>query len=191
MANKDPWPTKRVSAGAPSKVNVADFQMVLDVATDERPLQSFLASVPALFRPMLFAAPDFWCFDRPKFGAELIPDFLLCFRNSTGFNWVLIELESPLAPPLTAAGRPAKALSGAQGQVRDWRGWLRDNVAYARTQLGLTDIHAECPAWIVVGRRAHIDPKHSKKWADLSDNTDMVMTYDRIAECATTLAPIL
>jgi hypothetical protein len=114
----------------------------------------------------------------------LVPDFLLASDSSAGFRWTLIELEGPTEAILTKDGLPAKKLAGAMKQIRDWRGWLRTNIAYARDQLGLTDIHAECRSVIAIGRRQGLDTKKASAYAALSTNSDAVMTYDRLLEVA-------
>ncbi len=94
----------------------------------------------------------------------------------------MVELESPAVRPLTQAGLPASKLNQALGQVRDWRSWIRTNIAYAHSTLGFVGLAAESPAIIVIGRRNGLDPAHALKWRELSDNLTQVMTYDRLLE---------
>jgi hypothetical protein len=94
----------------------------------------------------------------------------------------MIELEGPNERPLTKAGLPAKKLAEALKQVRDWRSWLTDNVAYARTELGLKDIDAPCPAYVIIGRRSHLDRKQAKTYRSLSSEGTTVMSYDRLRD---------
>jgi len=93
--NNQPWPSNLVLNDAPTIDLVNELARAVEDAKDERLLQTILAANPVLLRPLVPSAPDVWCFDRPKFGSELIPDFLLCYRNSMGFNWIMVELESP------------------------------------------------------------------------------------------------
>lgn len=180
--NKQPWPDRYVEQRAPSSLNLADYARVLNVANDEKPLQEYLAAVPSFLRCLVPACADFWCFDRPSLGGELIPDFLLCYRNSRGFNWVYVELESPKQPPLLKSGRPAAKLHEAVAQVTDWRDWLRENISYAREHLQLRQIDAECPAVVMIGRRRDVDLKHALKYRSLSSTSLAVMSYDRLLE---------
>ena len=158
------------------------FTQTLTDAADESPLQTFLAGHPNLLTCLLPPGREAWCWDRPRLGSEWIPDFLLCTRNSTGFEWVMVELESPAIRPLTQAGLPAGKLNQALGQVRDWRSWIRTNIAYAHTELGFVGLTAESPAIIVIGRRNGLDPVHALKWRELSNNLTQLMTYDRLLE---------
>ena len=161
---------------------VSELEMVLGDASDERPLQTFLANHPSLLAPLASAGKDYWCLDRQRLGSEFVPDFLLASNNSQGMAWCMIELESPVERPLTKAGLPAKKLAEAQKQVRDWRTWLSDNVAYARSELGLKGIDGNCRAYIIIGRRATLDPKQIKEYRALSTSSTTVMTYDRLID---------
>lgn len=177
------WMHCRVAAGRePAVAIVEDFERVLADAADERPLQTLLASSPILLGPLTQPGGDIWCLDRPRLGAELIPDFLLASITSVGFRWTMIELESPSEKALTKAGLPAKKLAEALKQIRDWRTWLTDNVAYARGELGLKDIDANCPAFVVIGRRGSIDPKQIRTYRALSSDGVTVMSYDRLID---------
>jgi hypothetical protein len=177
------WMQHRVTAGRePAAETVDDFERVLGDAPDERPLQTFLASFPVLLGPLALPGGTIWCLDRPRLGSEFVPDFLLASITSVGFRWAMVELESPNEKALTKAGLPAKKLSEALKQIRDWRTWLTDNVAYARGELGLKDIDANCPAYIIIGRRGSLDPKQVKTYRALSADGTTVMSYDRLLE---------
>lgn len=178
-----PWPAAYIDATAPSPLQLSGFEATLATAKDEGPLQIFLAASPAILRTLLPSAADAWCFDRPKLGSEFIPDFLLCHRNSLGYNWTLVELESPSKSALTKGGRPGAKLTEALGQIRDWRHWLRENIAYARSALGLEGIHAEITAHVLIGRRKHLDPKHMARYQELSLSSGAsVLSYDRLLD---------
>jgi hypothetical protein len=166
----------------PAAKTVDDFERALADAPDERSLQRFLASFPMLLAPLAPIGGSVWCLDRPRFGSELVPDFLLASITSIGFRWAMIELESPNEPALTKAGLPAKKLAEALKQIRDWRTWLTDNVAYARGERGLKDIEPTCPAYVVIGRRAALDSRQVKIYRALSTDGVAVMSYDRLVE---------
>jgi len=176
------WEAQRIALNGSIEPSLTLFRNTLNDAVDERPMQTFLASHPYLLVCLLPPGRDAWCWDRPRFGSESIPDFLLCTRNSSGFEWVLVELESPAVTPLTQAGLPTAKLREAQGQIQDWRIWLRDNIAYAQTQLGFQGLTAEAQAVIVLGRRSSMNLKHAKKWREISTSNTRIMTYDRLID---------
>lgn len=177
------WPQYLIGSNRESAARTIDeFERFLCDSPDERPLQTFLASCPSLLSPLVPAGGDIWCFDRPRLGSEFVPDFLLATITSVGFRWAMVELESPNEKPLTKAGLPSKKLAEALKQVRDWRAWLSDNVAYARGELGLKDIDANSPAYVVIGRRASLDPKQIKTYRSMSTEGTTVMSYDRLLD---------
>lgn len=176
------WNAHVVSIDASPAPSMPLLHNVLNEAVDENPVQTFLASHPHLLTCLLPPGRDAWCWDRPRFGSELVPDFLICTRNSTGFEWVMVELESPTAPPLIQSGVPGAKLRDAQNQIRDWRIWLRDNIAYAQRQLGFDGLSADAQGVIVIGRRCTIVPRYAKKWRELSTDRTRIMTYDRLME---------
>ena len=181
---RDPWPGNYIGPSMPLEADITRLESLLADARDEMPLQGVLADCPALLRGVIPACADAWYFPKPPLGNQFLPDFLLCHRNSLGFNWTLVELESPTAPILTRAGVIAAKLNDAQRQVRDWRIWLRANIAYAQGELGLTEIDAECSSVIIIGRRHAMGPGNARKYRELSDARDRVMTYDRLVEAA-------
>jgi hypothetical protein len=177
------WAQCRITGSRePAAETIDDFERVLADAPDERSLQTFLACFPVLLVPLAPVGGDVWCLDRPRLGSEFVPDFLLASITSVGFRWAMVELESPNEKPLTKSGLPAKKLAEALKQIRDWRTWLTDNVAYARGELGLKDIEADCPAHIVIGRRGTLDPKQAKTYGALSTDRTTIMSYDRLLE---------
>jgi hypothetical protein len=182
--NREPWPDKYIEAVAPSRAVLDHLEAVLGDAREESPLQHALVASPFIWRALLPSCADVWAFDRPPLGGRFVPDFLLCQRDSTGFNWTLVELESPTSRPLTRAGTMSAKLNRAQTQIRDWRSWLRQNISYANEELGFRGIHAECPAWIVIGRRHMIGRDAARRYRELSAGRDEVMTYDRLMEAA-------
>ena len=175
------WADYLVTAGREPAPDIVDeFERVLADAVDERSLQRFFASAPVLLGPLAPTGGSYWCLDRPRLGAEFIPDFLLASATSAGFRWKAIELECPTVKALTKAGLPARKLADALGQIRDWRTWLTDNVAYARQERGLKDIDGNCEAIVVIGRRSSLDPKQVKRYRALSTDGIAVMSYDRL-----------
>ena len=181
----DKWTASLVTTGrSPAPETLDEFKELLSDATDERPLQAYLAATPSLLATLLPPGANYWCLDRPRFGSDHVPDFLLASRSSAGFHWTMVELESPVAKVLTKVGRPAKQLAAALQQVRDWRTWLTGNVAYARDGLGLIDIDCNVPACIVIGRREALDRRQVEQYRSLSTENLTILTYDRLCDSA-------
>ena len=177
------WAHCVVTAGRePAAHNLAEFEAVLGDASNERPMQRLLATCPVLLGPLVPPGGTYWCLDRPRLGAEYVPDFLLATTTSVGFRWLAIELESPMAKALTKRGLPARKLAEALGQVRDWRVWLTENVGYARTERGLKDIDGNCEAVVIIGRRNSLDAKQITRYRALSSTGLTIMSYDRLGD---------
>lgn len=177
----DPWPEHRCHAEL-ARVVSDQFTQVINDALDERPAQQFLAQHPELLGCMLRPGNGVWAFDRPALGSEYIPDFLLSTYTSAGYRWAMVELESPVARVLTAAKLPARKLNEALGQIRDWRAWIRKNIAYAQSELGFVNLDAECPAFVVIGRRSQITKGCVSQYRELSTAQTTVLTYDRLID---------
>ena len=94
----------------------------------------------------------------------------------------MVELESPSQRPLTQGGVPSQKLNHALLQVRDWRTWLRSNIAYAQNELGFKELNAECEAVVVIGRRHGVDAKHAVRYRELSSANTKIMSYDRLVD---------
>lgn len=164
--------------------HVQQLETVLAQATDERELQTFLADHPyALVLGVLGQRRTAWVFDRPRFGAEYIPDFLIGMRDSLGPTWMLVELESPTADPLRKDGSIRGDLHHAVEQVQDYRRWLGQHGTYFREQHGCWGIEAGCSASIVIGRREMRDDEDGKgRIRDLRRDGIEVLSYDRLIE---------
>jgi len=155
---------------------------VLADARDEAPLQAFLDRNPAFLARLLPMGSDVIVYDRPRLGAEYIPDFLMSTRNSQGVRWACVELESPAAKAVTRAGNMSATLGGAVRQVNDWRDWLEANGAYARGELGLAGISGALTAYVVIGRREAMNDRQRKRYAALDRMGFSVLSYDRLLE---------
>lgn len=180
-----PWPSRYIHVKRPAIKIVDEFEDILKDARDEKPLQVFLSDHSEILTAFMPPGFDRWFWDRPQLGNQFIPDFLLCHRNSQGLNWSMIELESPTQRPLTKNSLVAGKLNEAISQIRNWRIWLRQNVAYASLQLGFRDLTAECPGIVVIGRRGMVDTTQVMMYKELSERGDAkVMSYDRLLEMA-------
>ena len=125
-----------------------------------------------------------WVIPKKRFGCEYVTDFLIGEKSSIGFEWYAIELESPKAKMFTKAGNPSKTLTHAIRQIQDWRRWLQLNQNYAsrprnESGLGLTDITADLPGLILIGRQANIDESsNGLRRQMVTDSRIKIHSYD-------------
>jgi len=123
-------------------------------AGDERQIQKFLEENPFVLTGKIEPAHHGQiCIPKPDLGGSLHPDFLIAGKDSAGFWWYGVELESPKYHMFTKAGDPTKELSHAIRQIEDWRNWLTKNIGFARDELGYMHIDGDLPCYVIIGRR--------------------------------------
>lgn len=159
------------------------LESVIDSAGDERPIQAFLQSNPALLG-MLVQRSERYVLSQKRLGNQFIPDFIIGDVDSLGIHWSVVELEAPNVPMYQKDGKTFGAQSRkGVNQVNDWREWLVSNVAYARQSLsdnglGLFDIRGDAPALVLVGRRSSLVTKSEAARLQLRSRGIHVHTYD-------------
>lgn len=172
------------------------------LSSREEDVQKYLASDLGL---LLAAFGDRWhvneCIPKFRFGNEFISDFVIVTGQSFRYKITLIELEPPTEPPFTKAGKYAKRLNDALGQVNDWLTWIHDNDAYFRASLakamkseyGASEVDRPMQfgdrllvcTKIIIGRRAMMSLEDNKRRATISDQTKdavEILPYDRLLE---------
>ncbi len=98
------------------------------------------------------------------------------------YEWTLVEIERSSHKHFTAKGDPTAAVTHALRQVNDWRAWLEDNLAYARTIL--PDIEPAPGALIIIGRRATLNHGDQRRLGSLvaGHYRTRIHTYDTLLE---------
>jgi hypothetical protein len=168
---------------------VRDFETCLADAETEAPIQDFLEAHPGLLVQHLLGSARF-VLPRKRLGAEFIPDFVVGGHLSDGYQWQLIELESPCLPFFTKKGDPTAALSHAIRQITDWRAWLQRNQNYAararaESGLGLADIRSDVPGLILMGRRTLLAEATNERRRQMAADLNVAIhTYDYLLEGA-------
>jgi hypothetical protein len=171
--------------------DVAHYREVLDAATDERPLQRHLAMCPRLLVQHLGGGHGRWVLPQKRLGAEYVPDFVIGEKSSSGFEWQFVELQSPVARLfVTSSGRLGEQLDEGLRQISEWRRWLADNRDYARRPrssngLGLTDVSADDPGLLLIGREADLteDDRERRRQLDTTYKV-RIHTYDWLIRSA-------
>ena len=92
---REPWPESFVEWNAPRDSRIlGELAGVLNTAKDEKPLQEFCTRHPTCL-PSLSQPHCCGSFRKRVLVVERIPHFLYCDKNSLGFEFTLVELESP------------------------------------------------------------------------------------------------
>lgn len=164
--------------------DVEALRTVLDDATREEDVQQFLQKNPHFLIQHLGGGHGRWVIPKKRLGSEHVTDFMIGERDSMGFHWIAVELESPLSKMFTKGGNPSASLTHAVRQMQDWRTWLSDNQNYAarlRNQdgLGLTDIHTQVPGLILMGRRSTESDDTRRRRRQMSRDSNIeIHTFD-------------
>jgi hypothetical protein len=177
-----PWPENGVLWLHVDPEVVKEFEAVVETATSEAPIHAFLERNPVLLSQILGGGHGRWIFSKSRLGAEHVPDFMLCEKDSGGYHWTLLELENPHFPPLTQSGEQSAKLTHAIQQVRDWRIWLRKNIQYAQQELGFVDLDSDFQGIVVIGRRRSLNDEHRERYRELSNGRITVMSFDRLLD---------
>lgn len=174
----------------PTDSEIDRLAATIDAAADEKPVQQFLAAHPWLLTVLLSHEP-WYCMPKPRLGGTYEPDFLLADLDSTGMRWLLVELESPRATlALKSSNDFAKEARKGLSQINEWREWLQDNLAMARSLpgptshgVGLAGIVPSPDGLLLVGRRASVTARDQmlrrRRWAE---SRIQVHTYDWLVE---------
>lgn len=124
---------------------IAQFERLLDLGPREEEVQVFLTDNPILLAPDAAKITP-----KVKLGTEFITDYVLEMAHE---EYVFVEIEPPGERLFTRAGDTTARLNHAIGQVRDWRAWIQDNVAYARQEIEELAGVDDPELWFVMGRR--------------------------------------
>jgi len=178
---KEPWPEQYVDWNKPRDPKLAEeLATILNEAKDERPLQEFYTKHPYMLA-LAFPVHNCWVFPKPRLGGGTwVPDFLFCDKNSLGYRWILIELESPTMEATNKDESVSAACHHAVQQVRDYRRWLRDNALFEEKQ-GFKGLNADCEGWVVIGRRdTGRTELEEQRLADFRRDRIEIASYDRL-----------
>jgi hypothetical protein len=168
-----------------------DLEQVLErtvrhpkAAERERILQRYLQEHPLLLIQPMGGGRGRWMIPQKRLGAEFIPDFVIGERHSGGFEWLLVELESPTASMFRKDGEPSAELWHALRQITDWRAWLERNRDYATRPradagLGLTDISPNARGLVLIGRAHDLNDADRPRRQRLAQDFQVrIQSYD-------------
>ena len=167
--------------------DVREMETTLEFADREEQLQKVLTKIPILLVQNLRGGHGRWVIPKKKLGSEYVTDFVVGERHSFGFDWIAVELESPKSKMFTKGGTPTKELTHAIKQIQDWRAWLKRNQDYAAREqvkdgLGLTDIDANLPGLILIGRRNADNSTHELRRQMVQDLNIKIHSYDTLVD---------
>jgi Domain of unknown function (DUF4263) len=168
----------------------AALRRAIERATEEADMQRFLEQNPGMLIQHLGGGHGRWVVPHPRLGSQHVPDFVIGDQDSTGRQWVAVELEGPQRPMFNRSGDPSRYVWHAIRQIIDWRVWLEFNRDYAgrppdEDGLGLEDISPSLPGLIIVGRRRPLDNRRKAFRRGLARQLNIeIHSYDWLVERA-------
>ncbi|MCX6315956.1 MAG: DUF4263 domain-containing protein [Bacteroidetes bacterium] len=105
------------------KTILKDWKDLLAADLKEEAYHKFLSEHAGFFFKQDY--PDNIVISKMKFGADFVSDFVICYdKGSDGFEYELIELETPASALFTKYDKIAARLNSAIQQIQSWRAWL-------------------------------------------------------------------
>jgi hypothetical protein len=169
---------------------VAALRRAIERATKEPDMQRFLEKNPDMLIQHLGGGHGRWVVPQFRLGSQHVPDFVIGDRDSSGRQWVAVELEGPQRPMFNRSGDPSRYVWHGIRQILDWRVWLEFNRDYAARApdedgLGLEDISPSVSGLIIVGRRRAHDDKRKAFRRMLARQLNIeIHSYDWLVERA-------
>ena len=135
--------------------------LISNSTTEERACQTYLQEHSSFFFPQNTFGEQI-VVSKLKFGADYESDFINCCNyRSAGFQYQLIEIESPNTPPFTKEGKPSGRLSTAVQQIQNWQLWIKKNTEEAKRIFPSKEFnvggHPNFRFLIIIGRRDNSD----------------------------------
>ncbi len=167
---------------------VNELERLVEADVSENELQKHLEIYPYILSQQFSHCHH--VFPKVALGSQYETDFMCLDIPSSGKEWIGIELESTQKKVITKKGRKTANLEHAIQQIRDWRGWITDNLSYARQSkeqngLGLVDISPRFYGYVIISRRKNYNRKFNELRRQLMrDELITIRSWDGIVEWA-------
>lgn len=126
--------------------------------------QNFLVSNPYILEP--FHA-QIW--SKPKFGEDLIPDFLI---RSMDNSYTVVEIEQADFPIMTKAGELSAKTTHAKRQAMDFRDWAINNNLYASKKYpGIYRPYC----LVVIGKESELNEMQAQRLKQENESTQGIL----------------
>ncbi len=165
---------------------VCELESLVSKNTPEHQLQTFLEQHLYILSQQFSHCHH--VIPKVKLGAHYEADFFCLDIPSSGKVWHGVELEIPQKKLMTKSGRKSAALEHALQQIRDWRRWTAENLAYARNPprkdgIGLWEINPRFIGKVIIGRRSEFrEGFHVLRQQIYSDELIDIQSWDRVVE---------
>lgn len=152
----------------------AEFEVLLDTATHEEEIQSYLTANPALIDLRAVRI-----IPKMRLGDDFVTDYVV---ELPGMEYVFVEIEAAHRTLYTGKNDPSAEMNHAVKQVEDWVEWAYDNRPYLASKLpGLHEPHG----LVVMGRRRTLNEAAEKSLRRRNQMSAIkVRTFDDLIETA-------
>jgi hypothetical protein len=162
---------------------IKQFESLLSLSGEkESNIQDFLSKNPILI------SPDYLkILPQASLGSEYKTDFIIVRPSDYGEQCILVEIENASHNLFNKNGDLSAILRHSLKQVSDWRSWLRDNATYAQRVHNIQNLHSDCKAYVIIGRRSKVSNKHVKNIESITldhHHQTELLTYDDILDKA-------
>ena len=162
---------------------IKQFESLLSLSGEkESNIQDFLNKNPIL------VTPDYLkIIPQASLGSEYKTDFIIVRPSDYGEQCILVEIENSSHRLFTKNGDLTAILRHSLKQVSDWRNWLRDNATYAQRVHNIQNLHSDCKAYVIIGRRSRVSKEHAKNIESVTldhHHQTELLTYDDILDKA-------
>ena len=185
-----------------------EFQSLLDSNAEENEILTYIKKtghyfiIGSIFHcgPKIcfnFGHHEAFLFREFPLGTDYRADYLLVGKNSGGYEYIFIELESPKVVCTIKNGEFGESIRKGIAQVKDWQRWLMSNFSllYPEFEKHLGQYKNNLPKEfhkldrtrlhfvVVAGRRTHYNEKtYSLKRELFNDSNIMLLHYDNVID---------
>ncbi|MFN8286132.1 MAG: DUF4263 domain-containing protein [Chitinophagales bacterium] len=190
------------------KVGIDKFKSVLNDATSEREILNHIRTersyyiIGAILNLYPFGHHRAFLFKEFELPPNHVVDYLLIGKNSDGYHFVFVEMESPVGQITLSDGALGTAFRKGLNQISDWESWLESNFSHLKLMfekfLGATSIlpneffefdKSRIHFVVVAGKRKDFKEKtYSIRRKYLKSMGVNILHYDNLVDLAYKLA---
>lgn len=179
-----------------AKIELDSFSKILDSSQKENDIQTYIKDnrkwfIPAsIIKEYNFGHKENYLFPEIEFGKSYKCDYLICGRNSDGYNLLFIEFENANVNFVNSDDNcVSHSVNSGMGQIQNWKLWLSENRQTFLYEHGFTERNISVPLnriffCLVVGRRERMEIQdRNRKNQLMYDNPNLkIINYDRVLD---------
>ncbi len=166
-----------------TKVKEQWISLIDNESTNEHNVHEFIDNHSGLF----FGTNEGFAISKVKLSDEYITDLvILRDKASYGFEYELIELESPRDKTFTQKGNQSANLTEAIQQIEDWQRWIQNHLESSKKlfpskKFNLTHI-PQIKYTVIIGRREELGIYDNKRFQKTSNSGIEIRSFDYLTD---------